>query len=228
MIIKSVRGSVVALSVSAALGNAAMAQYTQYQPPYQQQNPAPQYQGYPNVQSYPYNPAPAAPSSWSYSPYTSGLGPCPQRARGDDRCDETISPTAGQPNYWVRCGNLAQVPAGAHADAQCQQIAVKRAYEYAYAQQAAIEQQVARQAAGRAGTLTLPASAYEPVSVDYTTPSDNRPRRVTVKRLNSYSEPATRQICDTFTRIEADLATGASTTATARRCKGPDGQWHET
>jgi hypothetical protein len=225
MIIKTIRGSVVALSVSAALGNVAVAQHAQYQ----QQYPVPaQNQGYPNVQAYPYNPAPAAPSSWSYSPYTSGLGPCPQRARGDDRCDETISPTAGQPNYWARCGNLGHVPAGAQADGQCHQIAVARAYQYAYAQQTAIEQQVAQQAARRAGTLTLPASAYEPVSVDYTTPSDNRPRRVTVKRLNSYSEPATRQICDTFTRIEADLTTGASTTATARRCKGPDGQWHET
>jgi len=116
---------------------------------------------------------------------------------------------------------------GAQADTRCQQMAVRRAYEYAFAQQAAVEQQVAPQAASQAGALTLPASAYEPVSVDYTTPSDNRPRRVTVKRLNSYSEPATRQICDTFTRIEADLTSGASTTATARRCKGPDGQWHE-
>jgi len=127
----------------------------------------------------------------------------------------------------VRCGNLGQVPAGTQADVGCQQIAVQRAYEYAYAQQAVIEQQVAQQAERRAGTLTLPASAYEPVAVDYTTPSDNHRRRVTIKRLNSYSEPATRQICDTFTRIEADLDNGASTTATARRCKGSDGQWRE-
>src|SRR5215204_202826 len=233
MISKTVRASVVAFSMRKALCNAVIAQYMQYQyPPYQQQYPSnqqqyqapPQAQGYPNVQSYPYNPAPATPSSWSYSPYTSGLGPCPQRARGDDRCADTIAPTAGQPNYWVSCAGMS----GAQADTQCQQMAVRRAYEYAFAQQAAVEQQVAPQAASQAGALTLPASAYEPVSVDYTTPSDNRPRRVTVKRLNSYSEPATRQICDTFTRIEADLATGASTTATARRCKGPDGQWHET
>jgi len=230
MIIKTVQGSVVALSVGAALCNAAIAQYTQYQQQYspyqQQQHPAPpRYQG--DAQFYPYNQPPAAPSSWSYSPYTSGLGPCPQRARGDDRCEDRIAPTAGQPNYWVRCGNLAQVPAGGQADGQCQQIAVQRAYEYAYAQQAAIGEQIAQQAAKRAGTLSLPASAYEPVSVDYTTPSDNRRRRVTIKRLNSYSEPATRQICDTFTRIEADLDSGTGTTATARRCKGPDGQWRD-
>jgi hypothetical protein len=232
MMIKTVRWSVVALSVSDALCSAALAQYPQYQQdrqysPYQQQYPAsPQYNGAPFVQSYPNNPAPAAPASWSYDPYTSGLGPCPQRERGDDRCDERMTPTAGQPNYWVKCDVMAGM-SGTQADAQCQQVAVHRAYEQAYAQQAAVAQQVAQQAATRAGPLTLPASAYEPVSVDYTTPSDHRPRRVTVKRLNSYSEPATRQVCDTFSRIEVDLGSGASTTATARRCKGPDGQWRE-
>lgn len=64
--------------------------------------PQPQYQGYPPIQYYPHNPPPAAPPSWSYNPYTSGLGPCPQRARGDERCAERMVPTAGQPNYWVR------------------------------------------------------------------------------------------------------------------------------
>jgi hypothetical protein len=188
--------------------------------------------GFGSEQFYPNNPPPAAPTSWSYNPYTSGLSSCLNRGRGDDRCSETTAPTAGQPNYWARCAAGSGMPfggmSGAQADAQCHQIAITRAYEYAYAQQAAIEQQVAQQAAQRAGTLTLPASAYEPVSVDYTTPSDNRRRRVTVKRLSSYSEPATRQICDTFTRIDADLDSGASTAATARRCKGPEGQWHET
>jgi hypothetical protein len=188
--------------------------------------------GFGSEQFYPNNPPPAAPTSWSYNPYTSGLSSCLNRGRGDDRCSETTAPTAGQPNYWARCAAGSGMPfggmSGAQADAQCRQIAITRAYEYAYAQQAAIEQQVTQQAAQRAGTLTLPASAYEPVSVDYTTPSDNRRRRVTVKRLSSYSEPATRQICDTFTRIDADLDTGASTAASARRCKGPGGQWHET
>ena len=182
--------------------------------------------GFGDAQYYPYNPAPAAPASWSYNPYTSGMTSCPQRARGDGPCSERIVPTAGQPNYWVRCASWAGM-SGAQADAVCQQAAIKQAYDYAYAQQAAIEQQIARQAVSQAGPLTLPASAYEPVSVDYTTPSTNRHRRVTVKRLSSYSEPASQQICDTFSRIEADLDSGASSTATARRCKGPDGQWHE-
>jgi hypothetical protein len=223
MIIKIVRGSAVALGASVALCSVAMAQYTQPSP-YQQQYPAAQ--GYPNVQAYPNNPAPEAPASWSYNPYTSGLTACVQRARGDDRCEDRMAPTAGQPNYWVRCDTLVAM-GGAQGDVRCQQAAIQQAYAYAQAQQAAIEQQVAQQAAMRAGPLTLPASAYEPVSVDYTTPSDNRHRRVTVKRLNSYSEPASRQICDTFTRIDSDVASGASTTATARRCKGPDGQWRD-
>ena len=188
-------------------------------------------QGFPSAQYYPANPAPAAPASWSYSPYTSGLGPCPQRDRTDSACSERIAPTAGQPNYWVRCAPGSSMAfggmAGSQADAQCRQSAITQAYEYAYAQQAAVASQVAQQAATRAGPLTLPASAYEPVSVDYTSPSDNHPRRVTVKRLSSYSEPASRQICDTFTSIETDLAGGASTTATARRCKGADGRWRD-
>src|SRR5689334_12767145 len=54
-------------------------------------------------QFYPNNPAPAAPPAWSYDPYTSGLGPCPERLPGDDKCADRIAPTAGQPNYWVRC-----------------------------------------------------------------------------------------------------------------------------
>ena len=225
MIIKTVRSSVVVLGVSAALCSAAMAQYS----PYQQYaaQPQPQPQGYPFIQAYPNNPAPAAPASWSYNPYTSGMSACPQRARGDDSCASRIAPTAGQPNYWgLRCDAFAGMPP-AQADVRCQQMAIQRAYEQAYAQQAAVAQQVAQQAAMRAGPLNLPASAYEPVSVDYTTPSDNRRRRVTIKRLSSYSEPALQQICDTFTRIDAELDNGASSTTTARRCKGPNGAWRD-
>jgi hypothetical protein len=64
-----------------------------------------QYQAYPNNQvavAPPYNPAPAAPLSWYYNPYTSGLGPCPQRYQADPPCRETIDPSYGQPNYWRR------------------------------------------------------------------------------------------------------------------------------
>ena len=65
----------------------------------------PQLAANPYSQAYqvnPYNQIPATPPSWSYDPYTSGLGPCPQRGAGDDRCSERISPTYGQPSYWSR------------------------------------------------------------------------------------------------------------------------------
>jgi predicted lipid-binding transport protein (Tim44 family) len=116
---------------------------------------------------------------------------------------------------------------GAQADAQCQQMAVQIAYQQAAAQQAAIQQQIAAEAARQSGPLNLPASAYVPVSADYKTPSDGHSHRVTVKRLNSFSDPASRQICDNFTRIDTDLSSNTSSTASARRCKGPDGQWRD-
>ena len=53
---------------------------------------------------YAYAPAPppsALPPSWSYDPYTSGLGPCPQRMPGDTlTCQQQMPPTYGQPSYW--------------------------------------------------------------------------------------------------------------------------------
>jgi uncharacterized protein YcfJ len=116
---------------------------------------------------------------------------------------------------------------GAQADAQCQQMATQIAYQQAAAQQAAIEQQIAQQAARQAGALTLPASAYVPVSTDYKTPSDGHRHRITVKRLNSFSDPAARQICDTFTKIDTDMDGNTNSSATSRRCKGPDGQWRD-
>jgi hypothetical protein len=45
----------------------------------------------------------APPASWSYDPYTSGLGPCPQHAPTDlDSCREQMPPTYGQPAYRTR------------------------------------------------------------------------------------------------------------------------------
>ena len=45
---------------------------------------------------------PTAPLSWYYNPYTSGLGPCPQRFPGDPPCKETMHPSYGQPSFWPR------------------------------------------------------------------------------------------------------------------------------
>jgi hypothetical protein len=64
-----------------------------------------QYQAYPNNQVAvvpPPNQVSAIPPSWYYNPYTSGLGPCPQRFQADPPCRETIDPSYGQPNYWPR------------------------------------------------------------------------------------------------------------------------------
>lgn len=69
---------------------AAQAQLLYPTPPYY---PAPPYG---------YYPVPAPPPSWSYDPYTSGLGPCTQRFPGDPPCSQTVYPTFGQPSYWSR------------------------------------------------------------------------------------------------------------------------------
>jgi type II secretory pathway pseudopilin PulG len=116
---------------------------------------------------------------------------------------------------------------GAQADAQRQRIAMQRAYERFAAQQAALDQVIAQQAALRPGPIQLPPSAYEPVSEDYATPSNGHRHRITVKRLNSYAEPATKQVCDNFTRIDSDLESNTATTVSARRCKGADGVWRD-
>ena len=116
---------------------------------------------------------------------------------------------------------------GAQADAQCQQIAMQRAYERFAAQQAMLDQAIAQQAAYRPGPLQLPPAAYEPVSEDYSTPSNGHRHRITVKRLSSYAEPATKQVCDNFTRIDSDLDGNTATNVTARRCKGADGVWRD-
>jgi hypothetical protein len=116
---------------------------------------------------------------------------------------------------------------GAQADAQCQQIAMQRAYERFAAQQAMLDQALAQQVAYRPGPIQLPPAAYEPVSEDYSTPSNGHRHRITVKRLNSYAEPATKQVCDNFTRIDSDLDGNTGTTISARRCKGADGVWRD-
>ena len=64
-----------------------------------------QYQAYPNSQvaaAPPAAQAPAVPTSWYYNPYTSGLGPCPQRYGSEPPCREVFEPSYGQPSYWVR------------------------------------------------------------------------------------------------------------------------------
>ncbi len=77
------RPHVIGIAAALAAGLAATAQAQ------------PSYPGY-----YSYYPAPAAAPSWNYDPYTSGLGPCPQRKAGDPQCRYTVNPTFGQPDFW--------------------------------------------------------------------------------------------------------------------------------
>jgi hypothetical protein len=52
---------------------------------------------------YPTYPGPPRPPSWSYDPYTSGTGPCPQGMQGDSPpCRDRMPPSYGQPSYWAR------------------------------------------------------------------------------------------------------------------------------
>jgi hypothetical protein len=226
----------------------AQTQYAPYQQQYAptQQYPAQQYstQQYP-AQQYPaqqYAPAQAQPAyaQPAYAPAQAAYTQLPEYCSRNNAATGAIvgSLLGAAIGGAVGGGRGAAIggasgllfggASGAQADAQCRQLAVQLAYEYAAAQQAAIQQQIAQQAATQRGMLSLPASAYEPVSVDYSTPSDSHRHRVTVKRLNSYSEPAARQICDTFTKIDADLDGGTNATTTARRCKGADGQWRDS
>ena len=78
--------------VAIGLTTGALAQYP-YQPTLYQ--PAP-------YQPAPYQ-TPAHPPSWSYDPYTSGLGPCTQKDHKDLLpCSALMPPTYGQPSYWPR------------------------------------------------------------------------------------------------------------------------------
>lgn len=84
-----------AFLVGATLASNVQAQYQPY--PYYQP-----YSYYSYYQPYPYGQIPPTPPSWSYDPYTSGLGPCPQWRPGDLPCSETMHPTYGQPSYRSR------------------------------------------------------------------------------------------------------------------------------
>lgn len=54
-------------------------------------------------QTVPYQQPAQTPPSWSYDPYTSGLGPCPQKGPWDTQpCSQIMPPTYGQPSYWPR------------------------------------------------------------------------------------------------------------------------------
>jgi hypothetical protein len=254
MITKAICSSVVGLAVAGVLSGPApaQAQYNQYQPqyaPYPQQQYAPAQPQYQQQYQPQYAPAQPqyqpqyAPAQQQYAPQQ--YAPQASYSQLPDYCSVNNA-AAGAATGAVLGGLIGGLAgggrgaaigaasgmlfgglSGSQADAQCQQMAEQIAYQQAAAQQAAIEQQIAAQAARQAGQLNLPASAYQPVMAEYKTPSDGHRHRITVKRLNSFSDPAARQICDNFTRIDADIDGNTSRTASARRCKGPDGQWRD-
>ena len=64
---------------------------------------AQQYPQQAHYQVAPYQSPPPRPPSWSYDPYTSGLGPCTQKDHKDlTSCSQLMPPTYGQPSYWPR------------------------------------------------------------------------------------------------------------------------------
>jgi Glycine zipper len=252
MIRKTVIGLAAALALAGALCNRAPAQtYPYYQssptyqsqypsqyPPYQQQY-APYQQQYAPTQQY--APAQQYAPQQQYAPPQSqaAYGELPEHCRMNNAATGAIvgslfgaaigGALGGGRGAALGAGSGALFGgmSGAQADAQCQQLAVQRAYQRAAAQQAAYEQMLAQQAARQSGPLTLPAAAYEPVTEEYATPSNGHQHRITVKRLNSYAEPATKRVCDNFTKIDSDLTGNTATTVSARRCKGADGVWRD-
>src|SRR5690348_2650465 len=80
-----------AILIGATVTASAQSEYPAY----------PQYSAPPQIAAVPYTAttAPTIPQSWSYDPYTSGLGPCPQRVASDPPCSETSPPSYGQPSF---------------------------------------------------------------------------------------------------------------------------------
>ena len=117
---------------------------------------------------------------------------------------------------------------GAQMDSECRQLAFRRAIERAEAQALAAEQAAAQAAAQRRRPIQVASVANQPVYEEYMNPSNGGRRKATVQRLNSYTDPATRQECDTYTKIDSGVdGSGSSNMGTQRRCKGPDGKWQD-
>jgi len=111
--------------------------------------------------------------------------------------------------------------AGSQMDAQCRQIALQRAMELAAAE-AAAQQAAMRQAAMRQAAPP-PRAVYH--AVDYVTPSNGRRHRITP--LNSYTDPATRETCSSYSEVSFADDGAAKVTGSGRVCKGANGQVHE-
>lgn len=103
--------------------------------------------------------------------------------------------------------------AGSQIDQQCRQIAFQKAIELAEAERAAAARQ-------RAASQQV---AYQ--SVEYVSPSNGRRHRITP--LNSYTDPATKETCSSYSEVSWDANGGGQVSGTGRVCKGANGQVHE-
>ena len=109
---------------------------------------------------------------------------------------------------------------GAQADAQCRQLAVQRAMDLA-AQQAAAQQAAIEQARAEGQAAAYQSVAYQ--SVDYVTPTTGQRHKITP--LNSYTDPATKEHCHSFSDVTFNADGTASTTGSGTACKSSDGKW---
>jgi surface antigen len=64
--------------------------------------------------------------------------------------------------------------------------------------------------------------AYQPV--DYVTPSNHRRHRIVA--LKNYTDPVTRQTCNTYSEFTFSDAGRPQVSGSGRACKGADGVWH--
>lgn len=118
-------------------------------------------------------------------------------------------------------GAGAGAATGSRLDENCRQIALQRAMELA-ARQAATQAAAARAAAQKAlAENQPPPAAYQPV--DYVTPSNHKRHRIVA--LKNYTDPVTRQTCNTYSEFTFTAAGKPQINGSGRACKGADGIW---
>jgi hypothetical protein len=111
--------------------------------------------------------------------------------------------------------------AGAQRDAECRQLALQRTMEMVVAEQ---QQQAAAAAAAAAANKPPPPVTYR--SVEYATPSNQRRNRITP--TNSFTDPATKTTCATFTEVSFDDNDKPAQTRSGKVCKKADGTVSES
>jgi surface antigen len=89
-------------------------------------------------------------------------------------------------------------------------------------ERAAAERAAERQAIAEGQRRHYRRVAYQPV--DYITPSNGR--RHAIKPLNSYTDPVTKQTCNTYVEFSFAADGQSHNNGTHKACKGSDGTWH--